>query len=140
MFGWARRFFSLLVGVVVLMPLTVAFADTNSPDLITVQSQTTLSPVSISSKSIAQDLPEECHRLLKAGDHLRLTVWGEPDLSFESLTISPEGTLDLPLVKTIKLSDLNPREAEARLAQVYIRFLRQPKISVTRLPIEENVK
>ena len=133
MFGWARRFFSLLVGVVVLMPFTVAFAEVETPDLMTVLSQTTLSPVSISSKSIAQALPEERYRLLKPGDRLRLTVWGEPDLSFESLTISPDGTLDLPLVKTIKLSDLNPREAEARLAQVYIRFLRQPRISMTLL-------
>ncbi|MBF0334974.1 MAG: polysaccharide export protein [Alphaproteobacteria bacterium] len=67
---------------------------------------------------------------LGSGDRVRVTVFGEPDLSGE-FEVGVDGTLAMPLVGEIRVMGQSLREAErtleGRLAQGY---LKQPRASI----------
>lgn len=66
---------------------------------------------------------------LGAGDRVKITVYGEPDLTGE-FEISSDGVLSFPLVGEVPAGGLSPRELESKLAALLKDgFLRNPKVN-----------
>lgn len=66
----------------------------------------------------------------RVGDVLDILVIGEPDLS-RLVTVSPEGSISLPLVGNVHVSGLTIRQIEQRLVDVLKRYVKDPKVVVT---------
>jgi len=71
---------------------------------------------------------------LKPGDQLRLTVAGFPDLSGEQ-TILPDGTIQLPLVGSLKLARLTPLQATTLITDALRPYVRRPQVALSLLSI-----
>ncbi|WP_348674610.1 SLBB domain-containing protein [uncultured Abyssibacter sp.] len=69
---------------------------------------------------------------LGAGDSIRVTVFGQPDLTTETV-VGDDGSVTLPLVNRIQLAGLSPQQAGDRIAMAYERgeFLKDPQVNVT---------
>ena len=72
--------------------------------------------------------PEEL--LLMPGDILRVVVWREPDLSGD-FQVDQDGTLVLPLLGKLLVSDRAWDTVKDNLMQDYLRDLRNPSIELT---------
>lgn len=132
MCAWANRFLKpVIFGALWYMVTpfigfsTIGFSAMSEPlpDLMTQLSCTHLS----------YGLAEERDQLLQPGDVLRVIVWGEPELSFDRVVIGSDGALRLPLIGTVMLANQRLPEVEAILMQRYRDYLRQPKVSLTRI-------
>jgi polysaccharide biosynthesis/export protein len=68
---------------------------------------------------------------LGAGDLVRVTVFGSPELATEA-RVEQSGTITCPLIGAVNILGKSTGEVEALLAQRYVEggFLRQPQISV----------
>ena len=67
---------------------------------------------------------------LGPGDKVRLTVFGEEDLSGE-FEIDNTGSLALPLVGDIQIRGLTPRETEKKIASVLEQgYLKNPRVNI----------
>lgn len=67
---------------------------------------------------------------LGAADQLRVTVFGEPELSGEYI-LGGEGTVSLPLIGDVSALDLTVREFQDSVAEQYAAgYLRAPRINV----------
>jgi protein involved in polysaccharide export with SLBB domain len=67
---------------------------------------------------------------LGAGDKMKITVYGEQDLSGEFL-VSANGHVQFPLVGEVKAADLTAQEfAKALTAELGAKYLRDPKVSI----------
>lgn len=69
--------------------------------------------------------------LLGVGDEIRMTVYGQVDLTTDA-QISAEGTLQLPLLGKVKLAGRSSAEAEMFIAALYERgsFLKQAQVNI----------
>ncbi|MFQ4138987.1 polysaccharide biosynthesis/export family protein [Nodosilinea sp. PGN35] len=67
--------------------------------------------------------------MLKAGDRVRVTVVGFPDLSGE-LPLGADGTLQLPLVGSLPLAGLTPAAATEALDAALRPYVRRPQVSL----------
>jgi len=67
------------------------------------------------------------------GDRLSVSLLGEPDLRVGGLRVEAIGTVNLPLIKDIRLVGLTIAEAQAAIGKAYRegRFLRDPQVTVT---------
>jgi polysaccharide export outer membrane protein len=67
------------------------------------------------------------------GDRLSIDVHGEPDLRVGGIRVEAVGTVNLRLIKDIRVVGLTISEAQAAIAQAYRdgRFLRNPQVAVT---------
>lgn len=81
-------------------------------------------------------LPPEMMRVdmngyrLSTGDHIKLTIMGEDDLS-GVYQIDGAGRVALPLIGNIVIRDQMTREAEAFITQAYARdYLKDPKVAL----------
>jgi polysaccharide export outer membrane protein len=68
---------------------------------------------------------------LGAGDLLRISVFGAPELATEA-RVSQSGNISFPLIGEIKVAQLSPRQVESMLTAHLEqgRFLRHPQVSV----------
>jgi polysaccharide export outer membrane protein len=67
---------------------------------------------------------------LGAGDKMKITVYGEQDLSGEFL-VSANGRVQFPLVGEVQAADLTAQEfGKALTAELGAKYLRDPKISI----------
>ena len=67
---------------------------------------------------------------LGSGDRVRVTVFGEEDLSGE-FELDVQGTFSMPLIGTVSADALTPRILEARIAERLLDgFLKNPRVSV----------
>jgi protein involved in polysaccharide export with SLBB domain len=67
---------------------------------------------------------------LGAGDKMKITVYGEQDLSGEFL-VSANGQVQFPLIGEVKAADLTAQEfAKALTAELGAKYLRDPKVSI----------
>ncbi len=68
---------------------------------------------------------------IRKGDILSVQVYGEPQLSRE-LRVDADGTINMPLIGTLNVLGLSPREASSRVARALVRgrFLRNPQVSL----------
>lgn len=84
---------------------------------------------SFCSQSFAQSRPDEIYRL-DSGDKLKITVYGEEDLSGE-IEVDGEGTLSLPLIGEVTVKGMALREIENLISDKYRDgYLLSPKVSV----------
>lgn len=89
-------------------------------------------------RSVDQQL-EELHRVLAEnplefrlgnGDVLSIVVYGEPDLSLESVPIRPDGRISFPLIGEVQASGLNASALVTEITTRLEKFLVQPQVSV----------
>ena len=73
--------------------------------------------VSLCSLSFAEEITQEIYRL-DTGDKVKITVFGEDDLSGE-IEVDGSGSLSLPLVGEVKAQGLSLREMEKQIAEIY---------------------
>jgi polysaccharide export outer membrane protein len=67
---------------------------------------------------------------LGSGDHVRVTVYGEPNLSGE-FAIDGRGGLALPLIGSVEASGLNAAQLEDRIAKrLSPQYVKDPKVAV----------
>jgi polysaccharide biosynthesis/export protein len=68
---------------------------------------------------------------LGAGDTVRVTVFGQPDLTTEA-RVSDRGTIDVPLVGAVKLAGLSTGDAAKSISDALVKgeFLKHPQVSV----------
>ena len=72
---------------------------------------------------------DEAYRL-GSGDEIRVTVFGEKDLS-GTFVLDGKGTISLPLIGEVKIGDLNLRRAENEiLSKLQEGYLKQPRVSL----------
>lgn len=73
--------------------------------------------------------------LLGPGDRVSVQVFLHPETSTpeEGALLDAEGVLDLPLVGTVALGGLTLPEARAHLAEVFGRYLREPRVALNLL-------
>lgn len=67
---------------------------------------------------------------IQIGDKLNITFWQEPDLNTLA-TVSPEGTIELPIVGKLKAVGLTPSELSKRIVDQISRF----RINVTQASV-----
>lgn len=64
-------------------------------------------------------------------DVIAVTIFQEPSLSREALTVDADGTVDCAIIGRVKVADLSARQVEEVLVKAYSpRYLRNPSISV----------
>lgn len=68
---------------------------------------------------------------LGAGDAVRVTVFGQPDLTTEA-RVSERGTIDMPLVGAVKLAGMSTADAAKAISEALVKgdFLKHPQVSV----------
>jgi polysaccharide export outer membrane protein len=68
---------------------------------------------------------------LGTGDMLRITVYGNPDMTTET-RVTADGTISLPLVGEVKIGGISVPEAEHRIAKLLEngRFIKQPQVNI----------
>lgn len=85
--------------------------------------------LSLSGGSIAAET-EAASYILGTGDKIRVTVFGEPDLSGE-FEVGATGSLSLPLIGAVATVDLTPRGLEnAIISRLKDGYLKNPKVAV----------
>lgn len=66
------------------------------------------------------------------GDQLSIRVFGEPDLTLETLRVGPQGVISYPLLGEVRVGGLTAAEIEARLTQRLLDgYLKKPQITVS---------
>jgi polysaccharide export outer membrane protein len=92
-----------------------------------------------------QTVPQGEHaatELLHPGDIVRLKIWREPDLSGD-FPIDELGTVVLPKLGPMKVTDVPPESLKTRLTRDYAKYLTDPSINVIllrRIRIDGAVK
>ena len=107
-----------------------------TPDMQKPGAQTISQPVpvvpsspSASASNRATIVNDESYRL-GAGDKMKITVYGEQDLSGEFL-VSSNGRVQFPLVGEIQAAELTAQEfAKTLTAELGAKYLRDPKVSI----------
>ena len=83
--------------------------------------------MAVSAAGLAQGTAQK----LGGGDTVRVTVFGQPDLTTEA-RLSERGTIDMPLVGPVKLAGRTPSEAASAIAAALKKgeFLKAPQVTV----------
>ncbi len=68
---------------------------------------------------------------LERGDQLSLKVYGEPDLTVDSLQILPDGTAELPLVGSTLAAGRTLDELQHIVVAAYGKYLRKPQVHLS---------
>lgn len=149
-----RRFYCLLLAALFLaaplraqdaasssetaLPATPSAASTPLPALTTTPrvpavavpaaAPAAAAPAPVSSASQGAIASGESDYVLVIGDVIELNIFREPDLTTQA-TIARDGTVQLPLVREVKLAGLTIRDAREMLRQQYDRqFLVNPQV------------
>jgi polysaccharide export outer membrane protein len=104
-------------------------AQTVSQPVVPTPSQLAAPPQTASVSGRAPVVNDDNYRL-GAGDRLKITVYGEQDLSGEFL-VSANGHVQFPLLGDIQAAQLTAQEfAKAMTAELGAKYLRNPRVSV----------
>ncbi|MBU6393171.1 MAG: polysaccharide biosynthesis/export family protein [Sphingomonadales bacterium] len=69
--------------------------------------------------------------MIVPGDVVSLSVFGEPDLTFEKLPVDDAGFIQVPLAGPIQIATLTPAQASTLIAtKLGARFLRNPDVTL----------
>lgn len=79
---------------------------------------------------VAVDLPVDVDYRISSGDVLSIVIYPAEELSKE-ITVSPDGSIDLPLVGNIKVSGLKVSELEKILIERYSKYVSNIRISIS---------
>ena len=63
-------------------------------------------------------------------DILSIMVWREKELS-GMFVVRPDGRITLPLAGEIKVADSTPEEVQAKVVELYSKFINKPEVSVS---------
>jgi len=87
---------------------------------------------SLSAQGAGEERKAAPYRISR-GDRVSVSVLGEPELKVAGARVEPVGTVNLVLVKEVRLAGLTILEAEAAVAKAYQdgRFLRSPRVTIT---------
>ena len=80
------------------------------------------------SKVVGATAADDAYRF-KAGDHLRITVWGESELD-RDISVLPDGSISFPLVGRVVVSEATIDEVEALLTPALAEYMPAPEVSV----------
>ena len=64
-------------------------------------------------------------------DVIRVSTWQNPDLSVDSVPVSPDGTVSLPLIGNIEVNGLTNTEAAKKIEEKMARYVKEPRVTVT---------
>ena len=79
--------------------------------------------------ALAQDAAQ--YRVAE-GDQLSIRVFGEPDLTLETVRVGPQGIISYPLLGEIRISGLTATEIENRLTERLLEgYLKEPQVTVS---------
>ena len=73
-----------------------------------------------------------------AGDELAITVYNHPELS-QKVTISPQGTISLPLAGTISVVGLQPKDIAAKLRASLSTYIRNAAVDVAAASADKSI-
>jgi polysaccharide export outer membrane protein len=76
------------------------------------------------------EAPSDLPFRLGAGDQLKLTVWGRPELSSNFL-LGPDGVISIPLAGHVRLAELTRGEAEAAIARALRHYYAAPAVTLS---------
>lgn len=79
--------------------------------------------------SVLPDTPAADYRINPL-DVLRISVFGEPELTFQTLPVDPSGQITLPMVGTVQAKGRTAQELSAEISVALRRYLRQPQVAV----------
>ena len=66
------------------------------------------------------------------GDQLSIKVYGEPELSFDSVTVPSEGSISYPFIGAVQVVDKSEREVEFEISRrLKDGYLLQPQVTVS---------
>ena len=65
------------------------------------------------------------------GDVLAINVWKEPEITQASVTVLPDGKVNLALVGQVPLAGMTLQEAEQKLVELFKPVITDPEITVT---------
>ena len=69
---------------------------------------------------------------LSSGDVLRISVYGEPDLSFEEIRLNDAGTFSYPFLGEVNAAGKTPRQVEQEITEELKNgYLRDPRVSIS---------
>lgn len=74
--------------------------------------------------------PRKHEFVIGVSDHLRITVWKNPDLSGEVI-VRPDGTITLPLIGDLTASNRTPAELRAEIIEKLAKFVKDESAVVT---------
>lgn len=115
---------SILVGVSYALPIAAQTEPSPTQRPLT---QTELSPP-LSSETVQA----ESAYTLGAGDILKIDSYDTPELVLETrYPVLPDGSINLPWVKSVAVKGLSLREASERLEAQYGRYIKDPRITVS---------
>ena len=82
--------------------------------------------------------PGESYRL-QPGDVIRVSVFGEPELTQDRVMVDQAGNIALPLIGQVVAGDVGLPELDARIEAAYgARYLRDPQVSVALVEGQEQ--
>jgi len=74
-------------------------------------------------------VPTEPDYVIGVEDVLRISVWGEPDLS-QTIQVRPDGVITLPLINDVRVEGLTPAQVRQKIAEALRDFVRDPSVTV----------
>ncbi len=75
-------------------------------------------------------LSEKLYRI-GSEDVLRVSVWQNPELTMDNVTVRPDGNISLPLIKEIHATNLTPMELSDVITRNLKEYLKDPHVTVT---------
>jgi len=123
-----RRGWSLVLGGLLWAGVAIAQQEPVAPEEAPTQEATIPADASPAIPSSQVLTSAEGDYVLSAGDTIEMTVFREPELNSRS-AIARDGSVQLPLIREVKLAGFSVRDARALLTKVYSeKYLVNPQI------------
>lgn len=78
---------------------------------------------------VSSDIPAGNGYVIGDEDVLRISVWGNPELTVE-IPVRPDGTISVPLVGDVRAAGITPQELKALLEKELRKYVKEPTVSV----------
>ncbi len=72
-------------------------------------------------------------------DILRISVWREPELTLDSVTVRPDGQISVPLLDDVPVAGKTPQELKGEIATRLGEFVREPAVTVVVLESRSRI-
>ena len=81
------------------------------------------------SEPVSSDTPRVEKYLIGIEDQLRVSVWGEPDLSM-SVWVRSDGKITLPLVNDVRVVGMTPDDVRKEISSLLSTYVNDPNVTV----------
>ena len=72
-------------------------------------------------------------------DILRISVWRQPELTLDSVTVRPDGQISVPLLDDVPVAGKTPQELKGEIATRLGEFVREPAVTVVVLESRSRI-